>query len=528
MNVALLNDYEIDIDRVSKELEEMGYKRSEVKNQLNERYRRFSQKGNFRCICCDERVEMVLANDKAFHFRHYDKERCAYSENYKTYTNQKESLEDAPKHRAGKAIIRTYLEGTCKTNDIKFSDGYYYKDVLSFVPDFILEFPSGQRWAIDYITGLKNDRKYANSLDKRRNTYVQNDFIPIFLFDSYWLAYEPDIHHISLVDGEILFVGHTTQDDLWTEFIEGLDPTLKNILFNSRSYSHQVKSMTYIAPHEREIKIIRFLHEKFDPKKTRTLVKPISLPFEQALAIKNDQTSFSYLSQEEDVYREELRRQLEEISQEEERIRNQRELERRKREEEVERQKELARVLGEERKKQQDVQRTNEYIDYTKSVPFTGRTQQQMNADMRREMEFLDRRNSAKEPYWYRQVVQHMTKYYNSEYENQQTKVDPAPVVEPKNNIASKLPDWKLDEILNHYVNGEAYFTGESRKWKEVVLNSYELIHTGRISIPQLLQKIQDQGIECKQPEKIMAYPIREYLEFIGKKVKKDVLLGRG
>jgi hypothetical protein len=212
MNVALLNDYEIDIESLGIELEEQGYERSEVKKQLNDRYRRFSQKGDFRCVCCDERVKMVLSEDKVFFFRHYDKEKCSYSENHKTYQSQKENLEDAPKHRAGKAILRTYLEETCKINNIRLIDGYRFKSTLSFVPDFIFEFPNGKRWAVDYLTGLKNDRKYANSLNRRRQTYIQNHFTPIFLFDSYWLAYEPEINHVSLVEGELLCVGQSKQD----------------------------------------------------------------------------------------------------------------------------------------------------------------------------------------------------------------------------------------------------------------------------------------------------------------------------
>ncbi len=252
MNVALLNHYEIDIEREGIELEEAGYERNAVIEQLYKRYRGASKKGDFRCVCCDERVKMVLSDNKVFFFSHYDKDRCSYSENHKTYKSQK-SLEDAPKHRAGKAILRTYLEGTCKTNVIRMTDGYRFKSTLSYVPDFILEFPSGQRWAIDYLTGLKNDKKYANSLHKRKNTYIEHHFTPIFLFDSYWLAYAPDISHVSLVDGELLCVGQTQLDNLWTDFIRGLDQKLKDVLLNNRPFNLQVKSMVYFAPHERKL-----------------------------------------------------------------------------------------------------------------------------------------------------------------------------------------------------------------------------------------------------------------------------------
>ncbi|PLS02324.1 hypothetical protein [Neobacillus cucumis] len=532
MNVALLNDYEIDIERVGLELEEQGYKRYEVIEQLNKRYRVASKKGDFRCVCCDERVDMVLPDDKVFFFRHYDKETCSYSENHKTYKSQK-SLEDMPKHRAGKAILRTYLEGTCKVNKIRLTDGYRFKSTLSYVPDFILEFPSGQKWAVDYLTGLKTDQKYANSLHKRRNTYIQHHFTPIFLFDSYWLAYEPDINHVSLVDGELLCVGQTQQDYLWTDFIRRLDTKLKDTLFIQRPFNLQVKSMAYFAPYEREINIIRFLQQSDNPRKTRTVYHPINVPLDKALTINHDQSDFTYTNDTEEEYRQELKRQLELIHQQQEHLRKQQELERAKQEEEARKQRELARTLEEERKKRTA---QNSSYDSTPPVPFIGRTQQQMDVDMKRDMEFLQRSKLSEESYLYKQVVQNLVKYYGIEgevgqvasehrspvnlLENSQAAFENNQSMNGKNNLASKLPNWKVDEILNHYVNGEAYFLGDQRKWKEIVLHSYELVNHNKISIPQLLEKIKEQGIKYQQPEKIMSYPIKEYLQFISKRVK--------
>ncbi|MEH7111573.1 hypothetical protein V7124_04215 [Neobacillus niacini] len=409
MNVALLNDYEIDIERLGIELEEQGYERYEVKKQLDDRYRRFSQKGDFRCVCCDEQVEMVLSEDKVFFFRHSDKEKCSYSENHKTYKSQKEKLENAPKHRAGKAILRTYLEGTCKTNDIRLTDGYRFKSTLTFVPDFILEFSNGQRWAIDYLTGLKTDRKYANSLNKRRHTYIQHHFTPIFLFDSYWLAYEPEIHHVSLVDGELLCVSQTKQDYLWTDFICGLDSNLKNALLNNRPFKLQVKSMAYFAPHEREINIIRFLQENENLRKTRTVYKPIKVPLEKALTINHEQSDFIYTNEKEDGYREEFKRELEQMYQQQENQRKQQELERARKEEEERKQIEFYRAWEEEQKKKA-TQNTRDYYDSTADVPFTGRTKHQMDADLKRDMKSLQRKNHSNNSYL--QAIQHMSKYY--------------------------------------------------------------------------------------------------------------------
>ncbi len=92
-----------------------------------------------------------------------------------------------------------------------------------------------------------------------------------------------------------------------------------------------------------------------------------------------------------------------------------------------------------------------------------------------------------------------------------------------KNSIVSKLPNWRVEEILNHYVNGEAYFIGGQRKWKEIVLNYFGLLYHNKISIRQLLEIIKEQGIEFQQPEKFMAIPIEEFIKFISKKVKREI-----
>lgn len=542
MNVALLNDYEIDIESLGMELEGQGYERNEVIKQFNKQFRLFSQKGDFQCVCCNESVEMVLSDEKVFFFRHKYKEKCSYSENHKTYKSQK-GLEDAPKHKAGRAILKTYLEGTCKSNNIRLTDGYRFKSTLSYVPDFILEFSNGHRWAIDYLTGLKNDKKYANSLNKRRLTYIQHQFTPIFLFDNYWLAYEPNINYVSLVEGELLCVSQTKQDLIWTDFIKGLDLRLKYALLNNRPFSFQVKSMAYFAPHDREIHIVRFLQEDDNLKKTRTLYKPIKVPLEKALTINHEQSDFMYTTENEDRYREEFKRQLELIYQQQETLRKQQELERIKKEEAERKQREFVKAREEERKKRA-TQTTKDHYESISDVPFTSRSQHQMDTDLKREIEILHKKNLIDKPYWYKQMILHMKGYYGIEDEVAQEKeghsiesalingklasaatIEHNRTLETKNDIISSLPNWKVDEILNHYVNGEAYFIGDQRKWKEIVLNSFELINHNKISISQLLQIIKDQDIRFEQPEKIMFYPIKEYIKFISQKVKKDIKL---
>ncbi|MFT8323272.1 MAG: hypothetical protein ABF649_20610 [Bacillus sp. (in: firmicutes)] len=523
MNVALLNDYDIDIEKEAQALVSQGHDREYVKKQLNERYRKFSRKGAFRCVCCNERVEMVLVQDKTYHFRHSDKEGCSYSNNQQTYTRQKESVEDMPKHRAGKAILRTYLEGVCKLNDIRLTDGYRFKSTLSFVPDFILEFPNGQRWAIDYLTGLKHNKKYANSLQKRKDSYKKHHFVPIFLVDSYWLAYESTINHVSLVEGELLCISQTEQDGLWTDYINNLESNLKNALFNNRPYKLQVKSIPYINPHEREIHIIRFLQEINHPTRTRTVCKPIKIPLEQALAINDNHCDFTYTSRNEDAYREALKNQLTSIYQEQlqdELIRKkQQEVERIQKEEAEKKQRELSREK-EEKLQQEAAQRARQTEEDIKGTPFKGRSKWQMDQELKSDMRALHSKESSKNSSWYRETVKHMLKSSEEESGIKQLNMEEGHHKKIEHTISSKMPAWKEKELLYHSVSGEAYFSGSPEQWKRIILDSYNHIYTNKISAIQLLQKIKDKGIKWDQPEKIMLLPVKEYMNYISMKMK--------
>ncbi|MGD6778488.1 competence protein CoiA family protein [Sutcliffiella horikoshii] len=82
MNTALLNGNEVNIEKAEEELARKGLRKKDIKSQLVHTYRRFSQKGSFMCICCNTRVDLVLGEERAYHFRHFNKDNCTYSENH--------------------------------------------------------------------------------------------------------------------------------------------------------------------------------------------------------------------------------------------------------------------------------------------------------------------------------------------------------------------------------------------------------------------------------------------------------------
>lgn len=483
MNTALLNGKEVNIEKAEEELARKGFRKKEIKSQLVDNYRRFSQKGSFRCICCNTRVDLVLGNERAYHFRHFNKDNCTYSENHKTYNKHVEQLEDKPKHSIGKTIIRTYLEGTCKINHANLLEGSRYKNKLSFVPDFILEFPSGQAWAIDYVTGLKEDKKYANSIKRRLESYEKHQLKRIILFDSYWLAYKEDFSYVSLVEGELLCVKDSLQDKVWSEFLSKLKSPLSDIFFNGDLYSTQVQSMIYINPSERELDVVRFVQNPLNPLKTRTVCSPLKIPFEKAFVINHLDDDFTYYIDNEEEIRATVKKQL--MVKYEEQLKAQ-----------------------EDRKKKEEAWRKQQsHI----------RTPQQIDRDLRFNQKIQNTRN----PHWYKQMVEYMTRTVEPQKEvaiSTDSELD-----QLDDQVTFHIPKWKLEEVLNHYVNGEAYFSGESRNWKLIVLKSYREVINGRMTTQKLLEEIQKQDIKTSQLDHTMRHPIDYYIKYLGRKLKKEL-----
>lgn len=155
MDAALLHGEEVNVMyELISHLQE-GKSQLEVKVLLEDKYRNFSKKNAFKCLCCNSIVEIGLPRENRFYFRHQDKKDCSYSENYKTYTEQESKYERVAHHDLGKTLIRTFLEGQLKPMHIPVIDGYKYKSQLSIVPDLIIELPNGTKWALDFLTGIK-------------------------------------------------------------------------------------------------------------------------------------------------------------------------------------------------------------------------------------------------------------------------------------------------------------------------------------------------------------------------------------
>ncbi|MGO4695471.1 hypothetical protein AB4Z50_14460 [Paenibacillus sp. 2TAB26] len=220
MEISWLLADEICIEYERMQLEQTGMTWKTIKDTLNAKYRENSKKGLFRCLCCNAKTTMRLCEDKACHFSHENKEDCAGQRNYTRYataTTNHESL----KHRVGKAIIKNQLVSGLSRTDAIVIDGYLHNDDLSYVPDFIAQWPTGEVWTFDYVTGTKN-AKYQRYLQKKQELYHSKNFKSYFLFDHSQIAYKEAQNALALSLSEKGSLSFLKGDSPWEGLLHDL------------------------------------------------------------------------------------------------------------------------------------------------------------------------------------------------------------------------------------------------------------------------------------------------------------------
>lgn len=217
MEVARLFDQDVFIAQEWFAAATAGIPRDEIVRNLESKYRIHSQKKVFQCPCCDQSVSLVLRGDSP-HFRHQG-DPCPSASNYERYATKIKTREDSLKHRAGRAILRTYLEGQLKPHHNDVQDGYMCRSALRIIPDFILTFPNGSIWSLDYVTGSRQDESYNSYIQKRKEAYKAAGFTPFFLIDSSWLAEVPDRSLVSFYLAESQMKYQSSIDRQWSAFV---------------------------------------------------------------------------------------------------------------------------------------------------------------------------------------------------------------------------------------------------------------------------------------------------------------------
>jgi hypothetical protein len=250
MEIARLFDQEIDISEKWLTQASNGSSREKIVRTLEDKYRIHSQKKAFECVCCRQPVSLVLREESP-HFRHQG-DRCPSAENYVKYINGIGNGENILTHRVGRAILRTYLEGQLKPHSIVVQEGYMCRSALKIVPDFILSFPNGTTWSVDYVTGSREDESYNNYIMKRTTTYQAAGFKPFYFIDSSWIADVPDRSIVSLYLAEAQMKIQSSVDRQWTAFVQEFYETFGSSFVRKELFGIQRESigMQSFAPEE--------------------------------------------------------------------------------------------------------------------------------------------------------------------------------------------------------------------------------------------------------------------------------------
>jgi hypothetical protein len=82
----------------------------------------------------------------------------------------------------------------------------------------------------------------------------------------------------------------------------------------------------------------------------------------------------------------------------------------------------------------------------------------------------------------------------------------------------------KIEKILNHTVQGEVYIRTQGRTWKMIVLNHFNKIQKGEITIMDLVHILETKyAVIYTQKHSLVRYPIEECLNYIAKVSNKTL-----
>lgn len=78
-----------------------------------------------------------------------------------------------------------------------------------------------------------------------------------------------------------------------------------------------------------------------------------------------------------------------------------------------------------------------------------------------------------------------------------------------------------LVTILNHQVQGEAFILTEGIIWKSIVLNHFNKVKRGEITVEQLVVILEQKyNVKYTQKHSLVKYPIQEMINYIAKVTK--------
>lgn len=528
MDSAFLHDTVFDIENKRKELEKHKLDRNEINGWFEERYRNFSKKGAFTCICCNKTVTMNLTKveGRPFYFRHNDDSECSYSRNTRTYEKHISKYEVKSKKDIGLTIFKEILEGQLMSRGAKIERGFHYKKELSYIPDIIISFPSQEQlWVIDYYTAIGQgivSGSYARHLHNRKMSYEKEGFKTFSFVDSSWLSFDEDTNKGTLLSAETHVTNKDEEDVLWDRFLkEKLHSDLFSYFIKETGGSSReidIQHIIYVDIFNRLCTIFRFIETSYNSRNmTFYRINSSKISLEQALTIDtfDEQFIFSNISEEDNrnsflnnliVKKKQMELELQQMEELLEQKQMELKLQQKKEELLKQKQRKLELQQKEELLKQKQRARELEDLYIEKEMAERARVAALRPIELNPNG-FYPKKNFYRSPYVNQKKSGSSFESMGDQYEKQKKQL-------------------VKERLLSQPIKGEYYIDGDREFWRNIVLEwikENQTTNSFTVSLNQLLDYMKKSGVSFNQQDNIVHYPIKDFLEYYKKTLKTEL-----
>lgn len=85
----------------------------------------------------------------------------------------------------------------------------------------------------------------------------------------------------------------------------------------------------------------------------------------------------------------------------------------------------------------------------------------------------------------------------------------------------------KIEQILNHKVEGEGFINAAPSIWKKIILLHFNKVSRGEMTVEQLISLLESKGVTFNQSKQLIRFPVIHCLEYIAKISKTKLELER-
>jgi hypothetical protein len=511
----------INIETKRLELESENYSRDDIRSILNSQYRALSKKKAFTCHCCNEPVNMNLTQEEGrpFFFKHFEGKECSYSENSKTYEKQVSVHQDKKKKDIGLTVFREILEGQLKPFGAVIERGYFYKKKLSFIPDFIVQFPySKEMWAIDYYTSITQG-SYSQNIEKRMTTYKKEGFRVFSFIDDIWQAIDPETNKGTLLTPEMQVTRKSQEDFAWDQSLNNeLTSDFQTIItgLTHLPFPVDTRSIVYVNIVTRKCKVIRFAEiNRHNRNVTILKLSEPTIPLERALTLNIRQDDFLlHIDNEAELriaFLHEIMDKQQQVEREE--MAKREAFERKIKRQEDEKQAFINFVRLQEQKRAEYVKKVKSIDDeqIEREMALRAEEASKRPVDMTPEQWEWQRKTGRMYPSSKNSKAQRQLNSTNNQMEDQYTK-------QKRENFKKKL--------LTYPIKGDQYIAGHPSQWRAFILkwiNTHKDGDSLIVSMKELLSDMKANQIIFTQKESHVQHPVKEFLMFYQAGVKKEL-----